>query len=281
MDSAASVRGIAQLTPVFRAAVGRQGAGVEERRETAKRAAMAAFLVLVGFALAGALVFRVLGITIPAFKIAGGIMLLLIAVDMIRTTPSPARITEPEVEAGVAKEDVAIVPLAMPLLAGPGSIATVIVLMGRTRADVLHVESMPYDFVDRVDESPGMLRLRTAAGVKSPVEVSAEILRVLRDRAEEALGGELVGAVVTEKILEVEVEVRTNPLPLQKGLAYNSHLCPRDHFPSRSNFMCLTVNRPGYCPGNHESNRRRIFLRLFDSFTTLSRAWQLSPSPVL
>jgi molecular chaperone HscA len=69
--------------------------------------------------------------------------------------------------------------------------------MGRTRADVLHVESMPYDFVDRPDQTPGMLQIRTAAGVKSPVEVSAEILKALRSRAEEALGGELVGAVVT------------------------------------------------------------------------------------
>ncbi len=69
--------------------------------------------------------------------------------------------------------------------------------MGRARADVQHVESMPYDFVDRGDEAPGMLQLRTAAGVKSPVEVSAEILKVLRERAEQYLGGDLVGAVIT------------------------------------------------------------------------------------
>ena len=69
--------------------------------------------------------------------------------------------------------------------------------MGRTRSDVLHIENMPYDFVERADDAPGMLQLRTVAGIKSPVEVSAEILRVLRARAEEALGGELVGAVVT------------------------------------------------------------------------------------
>ena len=69
--------------------------------------------------------------------------------------------------------------------------------MGRARADVLHVENLPYDFVERPDGAPGMLQLRTAAGVKSPVEISAEILRVLRRRAEQALGGELVGAVVT------------------------------------------------------------------------------------
>ncbi len=65
--------------------------------------------------------------------------------------------------------------------------------MGRGLRDVAHVESMPYDF----EESTGMLRLRTAQGVKSPVEVSAEILRVLRQRAEASLGGTLAGAVIT------------------------------------------------------------------------------------
>jgi multiple antibiotic resistance protein len=107
----------------------------EDRRETAKRAAVGATVILAGFGVLGALVFKLLGITIPAFKVAGGLLLLLIAIDMLKTRPSPARITAPEVEAGSAKEDVAIVPLAMPLLAGPGSIATVIVLMGRARED--------------------------------------------------------------------------------------------------------------------------------------------------
>ncbi len=65
--------------------------------------------------------------------------------------------------------------------------------MGRGVKDIAHRESLPYHFED----TPGMLRLRTAAGVKSPVEVSAEILRTLRQRAELSLGGELVGAVIT------------------------------------------------------------------------------------
>jgi len=65
--------------------------------------------------------------------------------------------------------------------------------MGRGVKDVAHVENLPYDFVD----APGMLQIKTAAGIKSPVEVSAEILKALRRRAEESLGGELVGAVVT------------------------------------------------------------------------------------
>jgi molecular chaperone HscA len=65
--------------------------------------------------------------------------------------------------------------------------------MGRGVKDVAHSESAPYDFVD----APGMVQLGTAAGVKSPVEVSSEILKVLRDRAERSLGGNLSGAVIT------------------------------------------------------------------------------------
>jgi molecular chaperone HscA len=65
--------------------------------------------------------------------------------------------------------------------------------MGRGVKDAAHIENSPYDFVD----SPGMLQIRTVAGVKSPVEVSAEILKVLRERAELSLQGSLTGAVVT------------------------------------------------------------------------------------
>ncbi len=103
------------------------------RRETALRASVTAGLVLAVFAFAGSWIFKILGISLAAFRIAGGVVLLLLALDMIRTQPSRTRITEGEVEAGAGKEDIAIVPLAMPLLAGPGSIATVIVLMARAR----------------------------------------------------------------------------------------------------------------------------------------------------
>ncbi|MDO8304551.1 Fe-S protein assembly chaperone HscA [Herminiimonas sp.] len=65
--------------------------------------------------------------------------------------------------------------------------------MGRGLKDIAHVENLPYDFLD----TPGMVQLKTVAGVKSPVEISAEILATLRQRAEDALGDELVGAVIT------------------------------------------------------------------------------------
>jgi molecular chaperone HscA len=85
-----------------------------------------------------------------------------------------------------------------PALAAAGqdarnTIASVKRLMGRGLADLANSGSLPYEFVD----APGMVQLRTVAGVRSPVEVSAEILRVLRERAQATLGGELTGAVIT------------------------------------------------------------------------------------
>ncbi|WP_028312912.1 Fe-S protein assembly chaperone HscA [Derxia gummosa] len=65
--------------------------------------------------------------------------------------------------------------------------------MGRGQADIPHIENLPYQFVD----APGMVQIRTVQGVKSPVETSAQILAKLRQRAEDALGGDLVGAVIT------------------------------------------------------------------------------------
>lgn len=65
--------------------------------------------------------------------------------------------------------------------------------MGRSRADIAHVETLPYDFVD----ADGMVKIKTVAGIKSPVEISADILKTLRARAEAALDGELIGAVIT------------------------------------------------------------------------------------
>jgi len=65
--------------------------------------------------------------------------------------------------------------------------------MGRSLKDVAHAESMPYEFVD----APGMLKLKTISGDKSPVEVSAEILARLRQRAEDSFNDEIVGAVIT------------------------------------------------------------------------------------
>src|ERR1051325_9622231 len=107
------------------------GDSPEQRRGTAWRAALAAWLTPSGFALAGGLIFRLFGISFSAFKIAGGLMLLLMSIDMMRAQPSPTRTTVEEQGEASARDDIAIFPLAIPMLAGPGAIATVMVLMSR------------------------------------------------------------------------------------------------------------------------------------------------------
>jgi multiple antibiotic resistance protein len=102
-----------------------------KRREMALRACVAGAGLLSAFALFGAVIFRFLGVTLGAFKFAGGILLLLTALDMLRAQVSRTRSSAEEQKEGEEKEDIAIVPLAIPLLAGPGSVATVMVLMSR------------------------------------------------------------------------------------------------------------------------------------------------------
>jgi len=103
----------------------------EKRRDMARRASIAAFFILTTFALAGTLIFKVFGVTLGAFKVAGGVLLLLTAVEMLQAQKGRTRVSPEEELEGTEKEDVAIFPLAIPLLAGPGSIATVTTLMGK------------------------------------------------------------------------------------------------------------------------------------------------------
>jgi multiple antibiotic resistance protein len=84
--------------------------------------------VLISFALAGKWIFKFLGITMPAFQIAASIVLLLVALDMLRAQRSRVHETSEETAAGVEKTDIAIAPLAIPMLAGPGAISTAILL---------------------------------------------------------------------------------------------------------------------------------------------------------
>ena len=103
----------------------------EKKRQMAKRAAITAFAILSSFALAGTLVFKLFGVTLGAFKVAGGILLLLTSVEMLAAKEQRTRVRKEEEREGEEKEDVAIFPLAIPLLAGPGSIATVTTLMAK------------------------------------------------------------------------------------------------------------------------------------------------------
>jgi len=117
--------------PIFLALAGRQSRAGQSR--TALRASITCFVVLTAFALAGRLIFSFYGFTIGAFKIAGGILLFAVALDMVHAKPSDKRTTVEERSEAESKEDVGLMPLGLPLLSGPGAIATVMVLGGRAR----------------------------------------------------------------------------------------------------------------------------------------------------
>jgi len=99
-----------------------------ERSRMAIIACLVVAGVLLGFGFAGKWIFKFLGITMPAFQIAASIMLLLVALDMLRAQRSRVQETHEETAAGMEKTDIAVTPLAIPMLSGPGAISTVILL---------------------------------------------------------------------------------------------------------------------------------------------------------
>ena len=120
------------LVPIFISMT--QADPPEKRVSIAKRASIAAGLILLVFAIFGKIIFSAFGITLAAFRIAGGALLWFIAMDMVRARTTRVKTTPEEEQEGIEKEDVALIPLALPMLAGPGSISTVMVLMGQARS---------------------------------------------------------------------------------------------------------------------------------------------------
>jgi multiple antibiotic resistance protein len=102
-----------------------------QRLKMARFACFVTAGVLAAFALFGKWIFSLLGITIPAFQMAGSIVLLLVALDMLRAKRSAVKESDEETNAAMMKEDIAITPLAVPMLAGPGAISTVVLLHNR------------------------------------------------------------------------------------------------------------------------------------------------------
>lgn len=115
--------------PAFLAMTSRESE--DQRRRVARTACLTCAGVISAFALLGPLIFKLFSITLPAFQIAGGLVLLLSSLDMLRAQKSPLRETPEEFAEGMNKQDIAITPLAVPLLAGPGAITTSIVMAGR------------------------------------------------------------------------------------------------------------------------------------------------------
>lgn len=110
----------------------------EHQMRTLRTAIFTGAVVLVVFALLGGTLFRLFGITLEAFRVAGGILLFGIGTDMLQAKQSRVKATPEEEEEALHKEEVAITPLGVPLIVGPGSITTVMVLMG-SAATRMHV----------------------------------------------------------------------------------------------------------------------------------------------
>jgi multiple antibiotic resistance protein len=111
----------------------------ESRIKMARLACSVMAGVLLAFAVAGKWIFRFLGITMPAFQLAASVVLLLIALDMLRAQRSRVQETSEETAVGVAKEDIAVTPLAIPMLAGPGAISTAILLQNQAANIPQHI----------------------------------------------------------------------------------------------------------------------------------------------
>ena len=104
-----------------------------QRRVLARRGAWTCAITLTAFALGGSLIFKLFGITLGAFKIAGGVLIGLNALDMVQARRSQQKETPAEKAEGIQKDDIGIMPLGVPMLAGPGAISTVMVIAAGAR----------------------------------------------------------------------------------------------------------------------------------------------------
>lgn len=114
------------------------GDSEDKRHSTAFRACALAAIIMCICAAAGGFVFQFFGITLPALKIAGGCLLFLVGMDMVNARESGSRATNEERAEGAMKEDIAVFPLGIPLLCGPGAMVTVFILVERAKSPVEH-----------------------------------------------------------------------------------------------------------------------------------------------
>ena len=113
------------------------GLSADLRRSIVWRGVAIAGAILIVFAFGGEALLRALGITLPALRVAGGLLLFLLSIDMVFARPSGIRSpTEPEQAEAHQRNDIAVFPLAFPLLAGPGALTSVVLLMSRADTPV-------------------------------------------------------------------------------------------------------------------------------------------------
>lgn len=126
------------LIPVFGALT--RGGAAGFRRRMAVKAVIISALIFLGFALAGEQLLKILGISVDAFRIGGGLLLFMVSVDMVFARESGLRsATIREQEEARYRDDISVFPLAFPLIAGPGALATLLLLLGDAEDDIMSV----------------------------------------------------------------------------------------------------------------------------------------------
>jgi multiple antibiotic resistance protein len=123
------------MIPMTLAATARMSPG--RRNAVVNEAVIVAAGIMLFMGVVGRVLLDYLGVTLPAFMIAGGILLFLIAIDMLFARPTRAKRTEDEEREAAANENPAVFPLAVPMIAGPGTLATVLLLVNISRGDRL------------------------------------------------------------------------------------------------------------------------------------------------
>lgn len=129
-----------ETAPIFGALT--RGMSVAERRRVARRAVTIAGAVLLGFALCGEWLLSVLHVSLPALRTAGGVLLFLEAIHLMMQSPGLHAISEREHEEARETRDISVFPLAFPLVAGPGSLVAVLLLMSQAGGRWLHVAAI-------------------------------------------------------------------------------------------------------------------------------------------
>ena len=121
------------VIPIFIALT--EGASEQDRRRMARKGILIAGAILLVFSLGGGPFLRLMNISIDAFRIFGGLLLFLIALEMIFARPSGTRTSDPEEAEGRQKADISVFPLAFPFIAGPGALATILLAFGPATGD--------------------------------------------------------------------------------------------------------------------------------------------------
>lgn len=188
------------LAPVFIALTGRMSES--QRRHVALRSVLVAAGIMAAFAVVGRPLLAALAISLNAFYIAGGALLFLIAIDMLFARPSRTRETPEEAAEGLTATDVSVFPLAIPIMSGPGSMATIVLFMSEAGNDVRRIGSVAAALLVALVSSFAIMRL------------SGRIMAVLRTTGV-AVIGRVMGVILAAFAAQFVINGVTSVLHLR------------------------------------------------------------------